>query len=152
MIYFRRLELEQELHAADWRLRVVLSELALEADRADLDVQVTSVWRSDQETRAIYAAAGKPAPAASVHGTTPVRGVDMVPRCRRHPARAPTELDPLCAAVSAKVNLRIQYPRGKRAVVWHDIGAGAHWHCQVSFDGLVLVADPLKPRLTPQEV
>ena len=146
IIYSEREELVRELLRADWRLSIVLEDLAREAALLDLDVMVTSVYRTDAETRAIYELAGRTPPGASVHGTSPVRGVDAVPFETRGaggplPPRSETALHEIAQALAAKVCLRIRYPRGLKAVLWHDVGGGAHWHVQVPYDGLELVAD-----------
>lgn len=144
MLRFRRAELLDELAQADWRLRVLCNELVHEASLLDLSAEVTSVQRSQDETAAIYERAGLAVPSASVHGTSPVRGADLVPVELRDPARGVAEVNSICGALARKICLRIAYPRGKSAVIWHDVGAGKHWHLQVPYDGLELLADRLR--------
>lgn len=139
MIVEKKLGTLDELERADWRLRMLADQVAQELERYGYDLALTCVEREPEETRALYAGAGQVPPAASVHDCRPCRGADGVPRIS--PAGGLPTLDVSVAAtrVAAAVNARIRYPRGKRAVLWHDV-AGAHLHLQVPPDGLELAA------------
>lgn len=128
-------ELLDQLARADARLHMILSLLAQEAADFGCRVRLTSVERTVDETRALYERAGRTPPSGpGVHDVRPARGADLIPDPRGSGA------GPL---VADRVNKIVVYPRGYKAVVWHDVGDGLHWHVQVPWDGLELLPDPL---------
>jgi hypothetical protein len=108
---------------------------------------VTEVWRSQQETERIYAAAGLPAPKASVHGDrkdpmnalSGCRGIDFSVRsfsagCRsgRPYAEWPFIDRDMLVRLVARINgaWRYQKSEAHQVAVLHDI-SGLHLHLQV---------------------
>ena len=92
---------------------------------------ITEVWRSHQETVALYLAAGRNPPRYSVHETRPCRGLDW--SSRAHDGyQAPMEV---CRRIEQKLNLRWRYHAAGRYNVCHAHTlaglAGLHFHLQV---------------------
>jgi len=81
-------------------------------------VVVTGILRTDQEHRALLKRLGIDY-YPTVHSFW--RGVDL-----RSWIYTPDERDMLVAAI----NRRFDYGRGKRCALYHDIGAGGHFHLQ----------------------
>ena len=139
-LIYARPELERELEKADWRLQLAVLVTAEIAADVECDFVLTSVERDFEETQRLYREAGKRVPSnPGVHDVRPTRGADGVPK-PKDPGQSILELGP---AIALRVNQLIRYPRGYRTAMWHDI-SGVHLHCQVPYDGLVLVADPLR--------
>lgn len=140
MLIEKKMHSIRELLRADWRLQVVVHQVAGELARLGYDFALTSVERDPVETRRIYLAAGRTPPAASVHDVRPCRGADGVAIITPRDDGKMPELSSSAASIEAanRVNARCIYPRGKLAVLWHSLGgvAGYHLHCQVPQDGL----------------
>lgn len=125
----------EQLSRCDWRLHVVFGALAWQARLRGLNLRVTSIERTPEQTADIYRSVGAPPPASSVHDVRPCRGLDAVPVPI---GELPGDQVQQAAREAAEAVNRIAiYPRGFRAVLWHAV-AGMHFHCQVPYDGLDL--------------
>lgn len=134
MLVFRHADQSAEFDRCDWRLRelVYYSERWLSFEKG-CDILVTSVERTADQTRRLYLDSGRTPPRASVHDVRPCRGLDAVPH----------EIEDLEApgqALADHLSGRWVYPRGHKVCLWHSVAGGLHWHFQVPWDGLSLVA------------
>lgn len=142
-------EVLKEFVRAEWRAKLVAFVTAGVLDCDELALLITSVERTVAETRTIYERAGRTPPAhPGTHDVRPCHAWDGVPV--RQADQVPlelAELQELGPRVAERVCKLIRYPRGRPSLLWHDVGAGVHWHGQAPTwgPGLELEADLDRP-------
>lgn len=121
------MKFKTDIQKAQWaaaekshRMVVPLAQIAdaISLREFDQDVVVTEVFRSDDDHRALMARLGR-AYVPTVHSYW--RGVDL-----RSTIYTRAQIDHLVDALNAQ----FVYGGGRKAAIYHDVGAGAHIHLQ----------------------